>query len=142
MEGRALHLPDGEWDIARPFWEGCRARELRMPRCRCGTYVWYPQPRCPRCRSDQIVWGRVSGDATLFTWTTVYRSFVPGHQARVPYLTGLVELVEDPTLRMATFLVGFEGLTRSLGLPVRVDFEPIENSIVLPVFKPAAPAPV
>jgi len=137
MEARGLHLPDVEWAVARPFWEGCRAGELRIPRCHCGAFVWYPRPRCPRCRSDQIGWVAVSGEATLFTWTTVHRSFVPGHQARLPYLTGLVELAEDPAVRLATFLVGFAAQTLSLGLPVHVDFEALED-IVLPVFKPGS----
>lgn len=137
MDPRPLHVPDVEWEVARPFWEGCRQHELRMPLCVCGAYIWYPQPRCPTCRSDQITWVRVSGDATLFTWTTVYRSFIPGHSARVPYVTGIVELSEDPKFRLATFLVGLEGVKLGLGLPVRVDFERIENDIVLPVFRPA-----
>lgn len=132
----SLHLPDVEWEVARPFWDGCRERILRMPRCVCGEYVWYPQPRCPVCRSDQIAWTAVSGGAALFTWTTVYRSFVPGHAARLPYMTGLVELIEDPKLRLATFLVGMEGAQLALGLPLRVDFERISDRIVLPVFRP------
>src|SRR5438552_14034967 len=127
----ALHLPDVEWEVTRPFWDGCRERALRMPRCTCAEYVWYPQPRCPTCRSDRITWTPVSGRATLFTWTTVYRSFVPGHAARVPYVTGLVELVEDPKLRLATFIVGVNDITLALGLPMRVDFETVENEIVL-----------
>lgn len=136
MDAQTLHLPDVEWEVARPFWDGCRAGELRIPRCICGVYVWYPQPRCPTCRSDQIRWTRVSGRATLFTWTTVYRSFVPGHVARLPYVTGLVELPEDPGLRLATFLVGVEGVKLALGLPLRVDFERIDDHVMLPVFRP------
>ncbi len=131
-----MHLPDVEWEVARPFWDGCRAGELRMPRCRCGEYVWYPKPRCPACRGAGIGWTRVSGRATLFTWTIVHRSFVPGHAARVPYVTALVELIEDPKLRLATFLTGCDGVTLRLGLPLRVDFEPIEHGVVLPVFRP------
>ena len=26
------HLPDPDWPVAAPFWEGCRAGELRVPR--------------------------------------------------------------------------------------------------------------
>jgi uncharacterized OB-fold protein len=77
----------------------------------------------------------VSGRGSLFTWVTVYRSFVPGYAARVPYVTALVELVEDPALRVATYLVGSEGLELRLGLPVHVEFELIENGIALPVFR-------
>ncbi|GIW41985.1 MAG: hypothetical protein KatS3mg076_2562 [Candidatus Binatia bacterium] len=130
-----MHLPDVDWEVTRPFWDGCRRRELRVPRCRCGTYVWYPQPRCPTCRGREISWVRVSGKATLFTWTKVYRAFLPGY--RPPFVTALVELVEDPKLRLATYLRGVEDRKLSLGLPLEVDFEEAEAGIVLPVFRPA-----
>jgi len=136
MSSEHMHLPDVEWAPAQPFWEGCKQHQLRLPRCTCGTYVWFPQPRCAACGSDGIKWVEVSGRATLFTWTTVHRSFVPGHQSRLPYMTGIVELVEDPALRLASFLVGFDAQRPKLGMPLRVDFEEIENGIVLPVFRP------
>jgi hypothetical protein len=40
----------------------------------------------------------------VFTWVTVHRVFLPGYADRVPYVTALVELVEDPRVRLATFL--------------------------------------
>jgi uncharacterized OB-fold protein len=136
MPSETLHLPDTGWEATRPFWDGCRARELRMPRCECGSYVWYPQPRCPVCRSERIAWTTVSGEAALFTWTTVFRTFVPGHQLRVPYVTALVELVEHSSLRLATFLVEVDNRQLSIGLRLQVDFETIGKEIVLPVFRP------
>jgi hypothetical protein len=51
-------------------------------------------------------------------------------------MTGIVELVEDPGLRLATFLVGFDGQRPKLGMRLRVDFEEIEKGIVLPMFRP------
>src|ERR1051325_9467901 len=49
------HLPDTEAPELAPFWEGCRAEELRIPRCEaCGKLVWYPQLACPRCGSERI----------------------------------------------------------------------------------------
>lgn len=136
MGSEQMHLPDVEWAPVRPFWEGCKQRRLRVPRCACGAYVWFPQPRCSACGGEDIEWVAVSGRAMLFTWTTVYRSFVPGHQSRLPYRTGIVELIEDPGLRLASFLVGFEDQRPKLGMPLHVDFEVIENGIVLPVFRP------
>jgi len=133
MSGPSV-LPDVEWPPTRPFWEGCRRRVLQMPRCVCGAYIWYPQPRCPACRSDAIQWVPVSGRATLFTWTTVYRSFIADMPA--PYVTGLVELIEDPQLRLATLLRGVGSERLRLGMPLRVDFEVVRDGIVVPVFRP------
>lgn len=130
MTAQATHLPDLDWPVTKPFWDGCREGILRLPRCACGTWVWYPQPRCPSCRGSRIEWQAVSGDGRLFTWVTVHRSFVPALAARVPYTTGIVELVESPVLRVTSFLHG----ELSLGAPMRVRFEPGEGGIALPVF--------
>lgn len=135
MTGALPLLPDVEWELTRPFWEGCRAGVLRMPRCACGEYVWYPQPLCPACHRAAIEWVAVTGNASLFTWTTVYRAAVPAFASRVPYLTGLVELEEDPALRMATLLVGFDAERPSLGMRLRVEFQRTDSGIVIPVFR-------
>ena len=38
--------------LTRPFWEGCRAGELRLQRCTsCGDYRFFPAEGCPRCKS-------------------------------------------------------------------------------------------
>ncbi|HUE38442.1 MAG TPA: OB-fold domain-containing protein, partial [Candidatus Binatia bacterium] len=104
------HLPDTEALELAPFWEGCRAGELRIPRCdACGKLVWYPQPSCPRCAGENMPWTRVSGRGRLFTWVRVHRAFLPGFEKRVPYLTALVELEEDSAVRLATLLDAPDG---------------------------------
>ena len=133
------HLPDVENPELAPFWEGCRAGELRIPRCEaCGKLVWYPQLTCPRCHGEAIAWTRVSGRARLFTWVRVSRAFLPGFESRVPYVTALVELEEDPAVRMATMLdaSGVEKL--SIGLALEVFFERVDDRVALPRFRVSA----
>ena len=130
------HLPDVESAELAPFWEGCRAGELRIPRCeRCAKLVWYPRLSCPRCGGEAIAWSRVSGRARLFTWVRVSRAFLPGFESRVPFVTALVELEEDPSVRLATMLEtgGVEKL--SIGLPLEVYFERVDDASVLPRFR-------
>ena len=130
------HLPDPEWPVARPFWEGCRGGELRIPRCRdCGRWVWYPASACPECGGGRHEWTRVSGRGRLFTWVTVHRAFLPGYQDRVPFVTALVELEEDARLRLATFLHDRPPGGLRVGLPVEVTFERIDEHLTLPVFR-------
>jgi hypothetical protein len=142
-EARAIdvrHLPDLAWEVGRPFWEGCRAGELRIPKCQdCGRLVWYPASTCPECGGGRHEWTRVSGRGRLFTWVTVYRAFLPGFEQRVPFVTALVELEEDARVRLATRLrdVPASGLT--IGMPVEVAFEEIAEGVTLPVFRPEVP---
>ena len=124
-----------------PFFAGCRAGELRIPRCdACGAWNWYPPLFCKRCGAPGPRWTRVSGRATLFTWTVVHRAFDDTFKARVPYLTALVELEEDPSLRLATLLVDVDRNALRLGLPLEVVFEEIDERLTLPRFTSATPA--
>ena len=130
------HLPDPEWPVARPFWEGCRGGELRIPRCRdCGRWVWYPASACPECGGGRHEWTRVSGRGRLFTWVRVHRAFLPGYKDRVPFVTALVELEEDARLRLATFLRAVPPGGLRVGLPVEVTFERIDERLTLPIFR-------
>jgi len=129
------HLPDVDDPDLAPFWRGCRAEELRIPRCgACSRFVWYPQPSCSSCGSAAIEWTRVSGRARLFTWVRVHRPFLPGFESRVPYTTALVELEEDPAVRLAA-LLDAEGATLRIGLPLEARFEAIDERLTLPRFR-------
>jgi uncharacterized OB-fold protein len=54
----------------------------------------------------------------------------------VPYNTAIVELEEGP--RMHTNIVGCDNDDIYIGMPVEVVFEPIDDEIHLPKFRPAA----
>jgi len=128
------HLPDPGWPVAKPFWDGCRAGELRIPRCeRCGRWVWYPAPACPDCGGERHAWTATSGRARLFTWVTVHRAFLPGY--RVPYVTALVELVEDTRVRLATYLRDVPAGGLRTGMRVEVVFESVTEQLTLPAFR-------
>jgi len=132
------HLPDTEAPELAPFWEGCRAGELRIPRCEaCGKLVWYPQLTCPRCGGGRMPWTKVGGRGRLFTWVRVHRAFLPGFEKRVPYLTALVELEDDPAVRLATLLDAPDTTALRIGLPVEVGFERVNERLTLPRFRPA-----
>ena len=47
----------------------------------------------------------MSGRGTLFSWAVVRRAFLPAFDDMVPFVTALVALDEDPSVRIPTYIV-------------------------------------
>ena len=130
-----MKLDVDDRDLA-PFFEGCRTGELRIPRCTsCGAWNWYPPIHCRACGGAELRWTRVSGRGRLFTWTIVHRAFQPEFDALVPYTTALVELEEDPSLRLAALLDDVPREALRVGLPLEVVFVSAPGGLTLPRFR-------
>jgi len=134
-------LPDTDDALSAPFFAGAAAGELRIPRCEtCGAYLWYPQEACPS-DGGALAWTPVSGRATLFSWAVVRRAFLPAFADKVPFVTALVAIDEDPAVRIPTYIVDAEPDTLLADAPVEVDFRPLQfstvpgKSVVVPMFK-------
>jgi acetyl-CoA acetyltransferase/uncharacterized OB-fold protein len=130
------------------FWRACRAGRLDVTRCRsCDWWIHPPRPVCPRCHGRDLAWETTSGRATVVSYTVNHQPWMPGLD--VPYTIGLVELVEQPGLRLTTNLVGCAPDAIAIGMPVRVTFHAATDEIGLPLFepdpdpppRPRAPAP-
>lgn len=129
-----LPLPVPNADNAG-FWEGCRAHELRLQRCRaCGTYRHHPRPMCPRCNSFEYEWPRVSGHGTLFSFTIAHGPTLPAFQGQVPYNVVVVQLEEGPY--MVSNLIDHTDEDLRIGCAVEVAFEDVNDSVTLPKFRP------
>jgi uncharacterized OB-fold protein len=135
-------LPDVDWEPVREFWAGAAREALVLPRCQgCGRYVWYPKASCPRCASEQIAWEEVSGRAELFSWAVVEKALFKPFKDKVPYVTGLVSLEEDPAIRLVTGIVDCPTEDLRMDMPVCVVFRPlvfsgVEASVTAPFFTP------
>ena len=119
----------------RHFWDGTKAGELRLQRCRvCDEAYFPPRPFCPRCTSRDVAIERASGRANLLSYVISHRP-TPGFET--PFSIAIVELEEGP--RMLTNIVGCEQTPNALVLdmPLVVEFEPISDAITLPRFRPA-----
>lgn len=134
-------LPDLGDPVTAPFFAAAAAGELRIPRCDgCGAYVWYPQERCP-ADGGSPTWTRVSGRGTLFSWAVVRRAFLPAFEDKVPFVTALVALDEDPAVRIATYIVDADPGTLVADAPVEVEFRELsfstvpDASVVVPMFR-------
>jgi uncharacterized OB-fold protein len=123
-------------DLNRHFWTGGAEGELRFLRCRpCGTFVHPPAPVCPECLSREVAPEAVSGRATVVTYTLNHQPWVPAPDH--PYAIAIVELAEQPGLRLMTNIVNCPADAVRIGMPVRVVFEQHED-VHVPLFEPAA----
>jgi uncharacterized OB-fold protein len=124
----------------RPFWDGLRAHEFRIPRCReCGDFNWIPYPACRSCLSERQEWTAVSGDAVVWSFSVVHRG--PGaFNDDVPYVVVLAKLREEPRSIIVTGnLVGIDPAEVKIGMPIKVVYEEVpEEDITVYRFAPAA----
>ncbi len=122
-----------------PFWDGCRAGELRMQACAsCGRHRFPPRPMCPWCRSTESSWNRMSGRGTIWSFVVAHPPLLPAYQELAPYNVVVVALDEDPTLRVVGNLLATEEgtinetdpATIRIGEPVRVVFQAVDGVAV------------
>ena len=114
------------------FWTGGAEGELRIARCgNCGYYLHPPTPRCPQCWSDDVAPSAVSGRGTVYTYTINRQAWVPGLE--VPFVIAIVELDEQPGLRLMTNIVNCAPGEVEIGMPVEVAFVE-RGEAFIPVF--------
>ena len=121
----------------RAFWSALRDGYVAFPHCRrCDKLHWYPMALCPHCYSSDLDAASVSGEGTLYSWTTVLRSFASDMPA--PYTVGLVEFPECPGIRLITNIVDCEPNSLRFGMrvsPVFIDNK--EEELPRVVFRPS-----
>lgn len=125
-------------DTNREFWTGGAYGELRFWRCQdCGFYLHPPQPICPIDRSKRLAPEAVSGRARVASYTINHQPWMPGLE--LPYVVAIVEIVEQPSVRLTTNIVNCEPGAVRIGMPVRVVFEhhaDPDGDVYLPLFEP------
>jgi hypothetical protein len=121
------------------FWQGGAEGELRFLRCDdCQQWIHPPQPLCPACLSRNCSAAAVSGRARVHTFTVNHQPWIPGFDP--PYVVAIVAIEEDESVRLTTNIVGCEIEAVSIGMPVKVCFEELEEGVFLPLFEAAEPS--
>lgn len=129
-------LPESDCGAA-PFWDAARRRELLIQRCNgCGHHQHYARPFCTACRGRDLVMVASGGHGVLHSYTVVHRA--PFDDLPAPYIVALVKLAEGPTI--LSHLVDCAPADARCDMPVVVDFQLLRDDVLLPVFKPGAPA--
>jgi uncharacterized OB-fold protein len=133
-------LPGLEDPAARPFWGGTARGELLVQTCAdCGEMRMPPRPMCPACRSIGVTWTRASGRGRVWSFVVAHPPLLPAYAEFAPYNVIVVELDEDPALRLVGNLVAsadapinsVDPATIRIGEPVRVVFAQVED-VALP----------
>lgn len=120
----------------RPYWDAASRHVLEILRCgACGTWIHYPQARCRRCAGTDLVPEAVSGRGTVASWTVTHLAPSPDFAGDLPFTLVMVELEEQPGLRIVTNLVGASPDELHVGMPVEVTFVE-HDGYTLPQFRP------
>ena len=137
-------LPDVDWPPTARFWAAAAEGRLELPRCgSCGRVCWYPKETCSHCGGSAFAWEPLAGRARLFSWAVVRNVFLPQYREKVPYVTGLVSLEEDPSVRLVTEVVDTDVDAGELEFdqPMEVVFRPlrfagVDRTVMAPLWRP------
>jgi hypothetical protein len=134
----ALRVVPELTDRNRHFWQGGQDGHLVLLRCQdCGYFLHPPIPVCPRDQSKNLKPEPVSGRATLASYTVNHHPWLPGFD--LPYVVALVEIEEQPELRLTTNLINCPFDDIRIGMPLRVVFRHLSDpagDVWLPLFEP------
>jgi uncharacterized OB-fold protein len=105
-----------------------------MWRCQaCGYWIHPPAPICPTCLSRDIATEVLSGRGVVHSFTVNEQNWNPTMPP--PYVIALVELDEQPGLRLMTNIVNCRADDVRFEMPVRVVFEH-HDDVWIPLFEP------
>src|ERR1700678_475842 len=118
------------------YWDAVKEHQLCLLRCQdCRHFVHYPRPICDKCQSPNLAPEQISGRGSLYAFTVVMQAGHPYFVDKIPYIIGVVEIEEEPGVRLPT---GIDAVEENLkcGIPVEVFFKEVTESLTLPFFRP------
>lgn len=132
MEIERLRPPPNE--DTKPYWDGLKGGRLVLQKCaNCGTVRHYPRPVCSNCYSLEVEWVEASGRGRAHSWTVSHHAFHPAFRHDLPMTIVTADMEEG--VRMCAVLRNADG-PPTLGMPVRVGFEPVDDMLSVPIFLP------
>ena len=118
--------------LTAPYWEGCRAGELRIQHCpACDRHQFYPRSICAECLGD-VDWVVASGAGEVISYTVVRLPVTEAYAAEVPYVVALIRLREGPQLMSQ---VDCQLAEIETGRSVQVYFEAWSDEVTVPKFR-------
>ncbi|MEU6079177.1 OB-fold domain-containing protein [Streptomyces sp. NPDC047108] len=139
-DGTGLLAPTVDEDGA-PFWEYAERGELRVQACgACDRLRFPPRPCCPHCQSFDSTWRRMSGRGRIWSFVVPHPPLLPAYADQAPYNVILVELEEDPAIRLVGNLVpspeaplgAADPFAIRIGTPVRAVFAGLADGVTGP----------
>lgn len=115
------------------FFEAADRHELVYRACTaCAGAIHPPRARCGSCGSWDSTWKRAAGRGRLYSWTTIQHQVHPAFPT--PYTVFVVELEEDPAVRLVGYSPGAPDVR--VGMSMRVRFEATGDGGALPQWEP------
>ncbi len=120
--------------LSEPYWEAAKNGQLLFQECAaCGNTSFPPRSICAACNADALEWKESTGKGTVYTYTIARRAPHPVFAQQCPMVIAVIDLEEG--FRMMSNVVNCDPAAVSVGMPVQVSFETIDDSdMVLPVF--------
>ncbi len=128
-------------EVNAPFWQGCREGVLRIQQCTAtGRFIFPPRSLSPFAPRTKPRWVEVAGRGKIWSCIEPHPPLMLNFNDLVPYNAIIVELDEDPTIRLAGNLVAESGGAINairydeivIGTAVKVVFEKINAEVTLP----------
>jgi uncharacterized protein len=108
-----------------------------MCRCQsCGLWLQPPLERCRRC-AGPTAFEDVAGTGLVYSFIVQRQAAVAGYLDQLPYVVALVELDEQPGLRLPTRIVGVDPSEVACGMRVAAELTGLPGGeFTVPVFRP------
>ena len=121
----AASIPPVPDEVSKPFWDACNERRLIVQNCTtCNKLQYPPRAQCRQCGSaDHLEWRQVSGRGKIHDYAVMHDCRIRVLQADQPFNLGIVELDEDPGIKMYSHLRGVPVDELPVGAKVQVEFE-------------------
>jgi len=117
-------VPD---EVSKPFWDACNQNKLVVQRCEaCDRMQFPPEPKCVECGSSSMGWKEVSGMGKVHGYCVMHDSRIRLLQADQPFNIAVIELQDDPDIKMFSHLPGTGADEVVIGSTVRVEFQDTE----------------
>jgi uncharacterized OB-fold protein len=121
-----------------PFWDATREERLVCARCAtCGTFRMPPAAFCHACRNQEIEWVQLAGTGHVYTFTVVRHPLRPEFADVVPFVIAVLSLDGAGDARLISNVVECDPETVTVGMPVRVVWDHVSDTLTYPRFAPA-----
>jgi hypothetical protein len=108
------------------FYKFVNEKRLMAAKCNeCGSVFLPPKPMCTHCFSANLKWIKIECSGTLVSYTVIHVA-PEQFQSMTPYVVGIVELQDG--LRLPGMIRGVEPENVSVGMKLKIDFEPSVSS--------------
>jgi len=117
-----------------PFWDGCKAHQLRFQKCSvCGYVRWPASILCPQCHSFDTQWIVASGQGKVYTFVVFHHVYHTAFEDEIPYVTAVIKLEEGPHL--LSNIIDCDPNEVDCDIPVQVKWEDVSEGFSIPKFK-------